>query len=38
MEALSMHQDRVLEQEIFQLKEQHERDLDTHELSINLMK
>ena len=34
----SMHRDILLDQEIAQINEQHNRELENHEMSINLMK
>jgi len=34
----SMHQDILLDQEIAQINEQHNRELENHQMSINLMK
>jgi len=37
-EAQSIHRDLLLEQEIVRLNEQHKRELENHEISLNLMK
>jgi len=38
MEAQSIHRDLLLDQEIVRLNEQHKRELENHEISLNLMK
>ena len=37
-EAQSIHQDLLLDQEIVRLNEQHKRELENHDISLNLMK
>jgi len=37
-EAQSIHRDLLLDQEIVRLNEQHKRELENHEISLNLMK
>jgi len=37
-ETQSMHRDLLLDREIVLLNEQHKRDLESHEISPNLMK
>jgi len=37
-EAQSIHRDVLLDQEIVRLNEHHKRELENHEISLNLMK